>query len=336
MGTVENKLRQTAKEMLEGNKVDVVVGYEMGSLPLTATPVFITKAEETDRLVFNCLCSQNLAKYVHDIIVQNRNAQKRLKPEERKKKVVGIVARGCTTRSLLLNIQERQYSREELVIIGVPCRGYIDYKKLTKVLDNEEILAGALVDGKLTVKTPTGEREIEAASLLADNCLTCAYNNPLIADEIIGEPAPAANSAAEFDKVDAFAALPTQERWDYFSKEMAKCIRCCACRNACPSCYCPECFAEQSMPQWVGISADASDTQVFQLMRIFHMAGRCVDCGACVAVCPMGVDLRMFLKKLDKDALEMFDARAGVKEGDLPVLSAFKEREKNEDFIFEA
>lgn len=89
------------------------------------------------------------------------------------------------------------------------------------------------------------------------------------------------------------------------------------------------------MPQWVGIGADATDTQVFQLMRIFHMAGRCVDCGACVSVCPMGVDLRMFLKKLDKDVFEMFDAKTGINESDLPALSAFKEREKDEEFLFE-
>jgi len=113
----------------------------------------------------------------------------------------------------------------------------------------------------------------------------------------------------EYDAVKAFESRPSEERWAYFEKEMAKCIRCYACRQACPSCYCPECFAEQSRPQWVGIGEDASDTQVFQIMRIFHMAGRCVDCGSCVAVCPMGVDLRTFLKKLDKDAYELFGSR---------------------------
>ena len=127
----------------------------------------------------------------------------------------------------------------------------------------------------------------------------------------------------------------SEEKWSYFVKEMGKCVRCCACRNACPSCYCKECFAEQNMPQGVGIGADASDTQMFQLMRMFHMAGRCVDCGFCVSSCPMGVDLRKFLKKLDKDALELFDARTGIKIDDVPALSAFKEHEKNEEFLFE-
>ncbi|MCF8054598.1 MAG: 4Fe-4S dicluster domain-containing protein [Deltaproteobacteria bacterium] len=332
---MESILRKTAKELLEGKKVDVVVGYTQGSVPLTMSPVFITNPDDAERLVFNALCSQNLAKYVHDVISQNRAAQKRLKPEERKKKVVGVVARGCTTRSLVLNLQEKQYTRDEIFIIGVPCAGYVDQKKLSAAVGGTEILDGSLTGGKVTVKTPAGEKSLVLAELLADNCLVCAYNNPIISDITIGEPAKPMNSANEFKKVEDFAALPLEERWSYFAKEMEKCIRCCACRNICPSCYCPECFAEQSMPQWVGVGADATDTQVFQLMRLFHMAGRCVDCGSCVSVCPMGVDLRMFLKKLDKDALDLFDARTGINEKDLPAFSVFKEREKNEEFLFE-
>jgi ferredoxin len=109
--------------------------------------------------------------------------------------------------------------------------------------------------------------------------------------------------------------------------------RCYACRQACPSCYCPTCFVEQSQPQWVGLGEDATDTQVFQIMRIYHMAGRCVDCGSCVSVCPMGVDLRKYLKKLDKDAFELFGARCGSSMEDLPILSLFKEHEAD-DFVY--
>ncbi|MDD5775777.1 MAG: 4Fe-4S dicluster domain-containing protein, partial [Candidatus Omnitrophica bacterium] len=119
----------------------------------------------------------------------------------------------------------------------------------------------------------------------------------------------------------------------YFTKEMAKCIRCAACRNVCPSCYCRICFAEQSQPQWVGISDDPSDTQMFQLMRMYHMVGRCVDCGSCISVCPMGVDLRKFLKKLDKDAFELFEHRAGASLDSPAPLSTYKENDK-EDFTY--
>jgi len=331
---IEKKLREEAKRLLEEKKVDVLVGYEAGTLPLTATPCFITNPEDTDKLVWNAFCTQNLAKYVHDLISQHREAQKRVKPEDRKKKVVGVVARGCTTRSLVLHIQERQYRREEVVVIGVPCTGYVDRKALAAVLDGADILAGELAGDQLTVTTTAGEKKIPLHDVLAGNCRTCKFNNPVICDVMTGEKAPAiAGAAEEYAEVEAFEKLPMEERWAYFTKEMAKCIRCYACRQACPSCYCRICFVEQTQPQWVGLGEDATDTQVFQLMRLYHMVGRCVDCGSCISVCPMGVDLRKFLKKLDKDVFEMFENRAGASLEDVPPLSRFKENDKG-DFIY--
>jgi len=114
---------------------------------------------------------------------------------------------------------------------------------------------------------------------------------------------------------------------------MDKCIRCYACRQACPSCYCKICFVEQTQPQFVGLSEDKTDTALFQMLRIFHMVGRCVDCGSCVSVCPMGVDLRTYLKKLDKDVVELFAQRAGASMDEVPPLSTYKEHDP-EDFIY--
>jgi len=63
---IEKKLREEAKKLLEEKKVDVIVGYEAGTLPLTAVPAFVTDPSDTTKLVWNALCVQNLAKYVHD------------------------------------------------------------------------------------------------------------------------------------------------------------------------------------------------------------------------------------------------------------------------------
>jgi len=330
---VEKKLREEARRLLVDKKVDVIVGYEAGTLPLTATPCFITTPDDADRLVWNPLCVQNLAKFVHDLLSQHHEAQKRVKPEAKKKKTVGVVARGCTTRSLVIHLQEKQYNRDEVVILGVPCAGYVDGRKLAALAANLEIREGALQDAGVVVKTAGGEHKAALKELLADCCLTCRFNQPVISDSQMGEAAPSAEAEKEYAAVSAFEALPTEERWAYFEKEMAKCIRCTACRNVCPSCYCRICFAEQSQPQWIGIGGDTTDTQVFQLMRMYHMVGRCVDCGSCVAVCPMGVDLRKFLKKLDKDAFEMFEHRAGISVDTPAPLSTFKENDP-EAFIY--
>jgi len=333
VGNVETKLREEAKKLLTEKKVDVVIGYEPGTLPLTATPVFITDPADADKLVFDATCTQNLAKFVHDILSGHHEAQKKVKPDDRKKKVVGVVARGCTSRSLVIHLQEKQYARDEVVILGVPCSGYIDSKKLSAAAGGEEVLEGAVSGDSVTFKTAAGDKKAALNDIYADNCITCRFNNPVISDVMCGDPAPAKAADKEYEKVEAFEKLSTDERWAYFVKEMSKCIRCYACRNTCPSCYCKVCFVEQSMPQFVGLSADKTDTQVFQLLRTFHQVGRCVDCGSCISVCPMGVDLRNFLKKLDKDTFELFEKRAGSSLEDVPPLSTYKENDK-EDFIY--
>ena len=334
MENIETKLREEAQRLLLEKKADVIVGYEKGTLPLTATPCFITKPEEADRLVWNNLCTQNLAKYVHDLVTAHKNSQKRVKPEDRKKKVIGVVARGCTTRSIIIHLQERQYDREDICIIGVPCDGYVDGKALKISIDGADIIDGSLDGGQVKMQTSAGEKTVALKDVLAACCRTCRFNNPVISDVMIGSPAPPMNPDAEYDEVNEFEGKTIEERWEYFTREMDKCIRCNACRQACPSCYCPTCFAEQSMPQWVGIGEDETDTQVFQFMRLYHMVGRCVDCGSCVAVCPMGVDLRKFLKKLDKDCWDFFGNRAGSSMEDMPPLGKFDEHHDKGDFVY--
>lgn len=333
MENIETKLREEAQRLLLEKKADVIVGYEKGTLPLTATPCFITKPEETEKLVWNNLCTQNLAKFVHDLITAHKNSQKRVKSEDRKKKVIGVIARGCTTRSIIIHLQEKQYERSEVYIIGVPCEGYVEGKKLKSAVGGAEIIEGSIDGGQIKIKTSEGDKTVALKDVLSNSCLTCRFNNPIISDVMVGSPAAAMNPDAEYDEVKEFEGKTIEERWAYFTKEMEKCIRCYACRQACPSCYCPTCFVEQSQPQWVGIGEDATDTQVFQFMRLYHMVGRCVDCGSCVAVCPMGVDLRKFLKKIDKDCWEMFGNRAGSSMEDMPPLGKFSENDK-QDFIY--
>jgi formate dehydrogenase (coenzyme F420) beta subunit len=331
---VENKLREEAKKLLLEKKADVIIGYEKGTLPLIAAPCFITDPEDVERLILDPLCVQNLAAFVPEMLYQHRDSQKRLKPEEKTKKVIGVVARGCTSRSLVIQMQERQYERDEIVILGVPCRGYVDHNKLSALAGGREITEGALGENKISLKFSGGEKEVDLAEVTADNCLTCRFNNPVLSDVMLGAEAPPMDAEREYAQVEKFSGLSDNERWNRFVKEMDKCIRCYACRNVCPSCYCRACFVEQTQPQWIGIGVERSDSEVFQIMRMYHMAGRCVDCGSCAAVCPMNVDLRTYLKKLDMDGWALFGHRAGVSPEEPAMLSTFKEND-GQDFIFE-
>ena len=162
---------------------------------------------------------------------------------------------------------------------------------------------------------------MKRGDLLSESCRACRHRNPVLYDILAGEAVEEQQAEDEFEGISTFENRSPEERWDYFSRQTGKCIRCYACRNACPVCYCEECCVDSSSPQWFGKSVECSDTQVFHLMRCYHVAGRCVDCGACVHACPMAVDLRFLNKKVEKDVREMFSFEAGTDPEASPPLT---------------
>ncbi|MBZ4654013.1 MAG: coenzyme F420-reducing hydrogenase, beta subunit [Peptococcaceae bacterium] len=148
---------------------------------------------------------------------------------------------------------------------------------------------------------------------LTEGCEGCQIKSPVIYDYLVSGKA-GKTGEDDFHDVKTFARLSPQERKEYFYKEVSKCIRCYACRNACPACYCRECFVENNLPQWVGKSTQLADNLIFHLTRALHVAGRCVDCGACQRACPMGVDLRILNRKMLLEVKELYQFEAGLKE----------------------
>jgi formate dehydrogenase subunit beta len=45
---------------------------------------------------------------------------------------------------------------------------------------------------------------------------------------------------------------------------------------------------------------------MFHIIRAFHVAGRCTDCGECSRVCPQGIPLHLFNRKFIKDIDEFY------------------------------
>jgi len=88
-------------------------------------------------------------------------------------------------------------------------------------------------------------------------------------------------------------------------------------------CYCPECFVDCSTPVWIEKAPDTADNMLFQSVRVLHLAGRCVDCGACDRACPMGINLRGITRKMVKEVKELFGYEAGVNMEDKPALNEF-------------
>ena len=166
--------------------------------------------------------------------------------------------------------------------------------------------------------------------VLQQNCTICIHRNPVINDELVADPVKEQTDVDRYADVREIEALPSEEKVKYFEKLLEPCIRCYACRNACPLCYCPTCFTDESRPQWVAKGQDPTDVSTFHFLRAYHCAGRCTDCGACERSCPVGINMRVFTKKLEKDCLELFEWEAGLDPDVRPPLDTYRPSDPDE------
>ena len=247
MANVEQLLRDKVKQLLKEKKVSCVIGYARGSTAFRSTPVFARSEADTDGLIFDITCGNNLAQYLR-------------RCDRAQGDRVGIVAKGCDGRAVVQYVAEGQVKREDVLIIGVPCEGVLDHRKVRDRVQDRDV-SRCRVDGETVVfEGKDFEVSLDRSDVLSDSCKRCRYPNPPVYDVFITEPVEAAPEKCGRQELEKFEELGASERWAFFEKEFAKCIRCYACRNACPMCYCEECFVDQSDPQWFGKSTDLSDT----------------------------------------------------------------------------
>ncbi|NQT85284.1 4Fe-4S dicluster domain-containing protein [bacterium] len=137
---------------------------------------------------------------------------------------------------------------------------------------------------------------------------------------------------AQLAQVTEIEALPPAERWAYWAKQFDRCIRCYACRQGCPMCYCDRCIATMNQPQWVPTSAHAVGNMAWNITRAFHLAGRCIDCGECERACPVDIPLTALNRFLARQVKDTFDYQAGYDVEEYQPFATYKP-EDNEDFI---
>ncbi|MHA1278003.1 MAG: 4Fe-4S dicluster domain-containing protein [Candidatus Helarchaeota archaeon] len=321
MDKLETIMRDTVKHLLEEQKVDVVIGYKKGTVPLRTTPHFITKAADAQNLVWNACCDYNLTQYL-------------LMPEYADKNV-GIIVKGCDARALVVCMNEGQIAREKTTIIGMPCPGILDRKKIEAAVAPHEILEVKVMEDQILLKGKDFEKTLPRKEFIQASCKVCRYNNPPVCDILVGgktidlvQDDILSAELAELEK------KSPDERWAYFTDHLKDCIRCYACRQACPLCYCKDCFVDQTQPQWVGKANDISNIMFYHMIRALHMAGRCVECGACSRACPMSIDLRLITRKLQKIVKERYNFEAGL-DLETPPPMGTHTMEDPEEFITE-
>lgn len=319
---IQQELRDTAKRLLDEGAIDRLIGWSSGSLPMVSTPYFASTADEADELIFDARCGSNLTVYF----------TKDRRQISREGKKIGVVVKGCDARSVVLNLKENQIKRDDVVIIGVPCDGIIDRSKLNEKTDGKEVIEFSDNGKTISVKGKDFKLDIPRSEVLSNSCLSCAHPDADVSDLFIGQRSGEQSDGRRYEAVDEFEKLSSEERWERTSQEYSKCIRCYACRNVCPACYCNECFVDQNDPQWIGKTLDLTDTLIFHVIRNLHVAGRCVECGACERACPMDIDLLLLNQKVAKEIAERFGTETGVDQDAKPAMSDFREDEK-QDFI---
>ena len=306
MDTRTEKIRAAAKKLLSAGKVDVVVGYKAGTVPLRSTPYFARTPQEADRLIWDSNCRLNLTNFL-----------------TRRPDKMAVVAKGCDARSIVNHIVEKQILRDQIHIIGVPCEGMVEPALIqAQVPDGKAIKEVLEGNGQITVKGRDFEIVLDKTDVLRQNCRVCLHRNPPLADELVAEPV-AEKLVNPYQDLKELLEKSEAERWDYYRELVKNCLRCYGCRDACPLCYCKVCFVDESMPQWMGKSQDPTDVLTFHLLRAFHCAGRCTDCGACESACPVGIKMRQFTRVLEKSVKERYGYEAGLDPDQSPPLTVF-------------
>ncbi len=283
---IQEQIRLKARELLEGDQVDCVIGYETGPSG-RVRPVFVYTPPDVEKLVWNEGCVHNLVTYLHD----------KKKPPKRDADVprVAVVVKPCDSRAINLLLAEGQIERENVYLIGVACEG----------------MADSAQPGELQAR-----------------CVRCSERVPVVYDVLFGEP-PQVEVNDDFADVAELEAMTPQERTAFWLKQFDRCIRCYACRQVCPGCYCQVCMFERDDSLWIGIAHGVEEKQFFHLGRAYHLASRCIECDECERVCPMNIPISLLNRKLVKEVQEMFGYRAGRDAEPGPLLGMFGEGEES-------
>jgi len=142
----------------------------------------------------------------------------------------------------------------------------------------------------------------------------------------LGNPSKDEEKLAELNK------MTPEERFIFWENEFSKCIKCYACRQTCPMCYCTRCAVECNQPQWIPVQSNTHGNMEWHTLRAMHLAGRCIGCGECGRACPVNIPCHLLTMQLANKTLQYFNVHAGTTENMKSVMSTFEPTDK-ESFI---
>ena len=274
-----------------------------------------TSAEELDKdFVFNKYCKANLSKYLvkitreievkksttrmNNTMAKQRdpNAQNAPIPSE----VVLVFLKPSDTYSFTQLLKENRITREDVYAVGVPCQDTLDGGEL---------------------------------------CESCTGKKHVSCDELLGvdENEEASPNTKRMEEVSKLEAMTSEQRFEFWRNELSRCIRCNACRNVCPACTCEKCvFDNNALYTTQKVAETNFEENLFHIIRAWHVAGRCTDCGECSRVCPQNIPLYLLNRKFIKDINEIYgEYQAGADMESKPAMITFKEDDAEPSIVYD-
>ncbi len=303
--------------LLSDGTVSRIIGWKAGEFVYDVTPAVFEDIESFKKdFVWGDFCGANFSKY---LVKETR------KPVEGK---VLVFLKPCDTYSFNQLLTEHRFDKEKVYVIGVSCEGMADINKIKAIAGDGIADIKATEDGfEVTTIYDDAPVKVVFEDVVADRCQVCKSKKHVTYDELLGEEGEEMPTK-RFEQVEKLETMTEDERFAFWQNELSRCIRCNACRDVCPACTCENCvFNNPNSGVENKAPASSFEEQMFHIIRAFHVAGRCTDCGECSRVCPQHIPLHLLNRKFIKDIDNFYgEYQAGAEVGSrAPLVNYTKE-----------
>jgi formate dehydrogenase (coenzyme F420) beta subunit len=271
---------------------------------------------------------------------------------------LGVVLRSCEIRAVIELVKFNQVKLDGVVIIGVDCLGTQTVRGFQPAPDLFGRAQQGNTDGWATrsacascERPAPSHTDVAIGFIGVDGSQSLAVE---MRDDIAQALGVQIMPAVPAEREKVLATLVAQRtaardaELNRFHETMqasggmaayfANCLECTNCMNACPICYCKECFfrsanAEHAPRELLHLAERQgslnlpSDALLFQLTRLNHMATSCVGCGMCEAACPHDIPLTAMFRSVGARVQKLFEYEPGRDVNEKPPFMTFQREE---------